>query len=470
MDVIALIYADIPDSIELRRMDWTRVNTIGLGNPATALCFSPDGRTICVATASNQLLLFGIERSPTVPSMRFDIAIAAVHMATCNGIPLTIVAFADATVSVFSDFHFTLANFVLPAVTAHIGLADSTVFLLLEDGRSVSRFRFPFLETESLLIRATSAALASYWHHHDIVEGATGKLADIWKRIWEEASPFTAHGIALAQAFLCGGTPPELSTEVHRGRIKRSIGNEIVKMRKILAEQIIPSFLELDRATEKLQAALDIAPGIGIEIRSIRSDRQLRNCLSMLENLRKTELCFTALFDYLEARVDATPVVSTAEFTEFLVKHLRGFDLLDIGVGEGPISKPIFAAEQQVELELPSRYSCMRGAKCVCLSDALSVVDLQSGDHQDFEVEGHPLSGFPFDDDTVGCFYEDDGCVKFVLLGCEDSASYKISLVDAAAIVISPRKIAFVASSQAFCTVVDLQPSRDEEGGEGEDE
>jgi hypothetical protein len=470
MDVIALIYTSLPDSIELRRMDWTRVNTIPLENEATALSFSPDGRTICVATASNKLHLFGIERSPTVPSMQFDVAIAAIHLANCNHISLTIVSFVDATVSVFSDFHFALTTFAIPAVATHISLSEQTVFLLSEDGKSVSRFALSFLLEQSPLIQATSAALASYWHHHDIVEGAHRKLEEIWKRIWEEASPFTGHGIEIAQAFLCGRSPPELSTEVHRGRVKKSIANEIAQLRRILGGQIVPSFLELDRSTEKLQAALDIAPEIGSEVRSTRSDRQLRNCLSMLENLRKIDACFTSLFDYLQDGAEATLAVSTTEFSEYLVKYLSGFVLLDITIGEGPSRRPIFAAEQQTEIELPCRYSNMRGAKCVCLSESVSVVDMVTGESVEYAVDGSPLAGFPFDDETLGCFFERDGQVKFVMLNGEDPSSYEVSLLDATVFLTSPRKIAFIESAQSFCAVVDLQPSPDEDARPDPDE
>jgi hypothetical protein len=38
--------------------------------------------------------------------MQFDTAIIAVHLASSNDISLTIVLFVDATVSIFSDFHF----------------------------------------------------------------------------------------------------------------------------------------------------------------------------------------------------------------------------------------------------------------------------------------------------------------------------------------------------------------------------
>jgi hypothetical protein len=73
------------------------------------------------------------------------------------------------------------------------------------------------------------------------------------------------------------------------------------------------------------------------------------------------------------------------------------------------------------------------------------------------------LAGFPFDDDAVGCFYESDRQVKFVMLNGEDSASYEVSLLDATKFITSPRKIAFIESAQLFCAVVDLQPSPEEE-------
>jgi hypothetical protein len=402
--------------------------------------------------------------------MQFDVPIIAVHLASSNGISLTIVSFADATVSVFSDFHFALTTIALPAISTHISVSGETVYLLLEDGKTVCRYGLPFLLSQSQLIRATSGALASYWHHHDVVEGAHAKLEEIWKRIWEEAAPFTTHGIEIAQAFLCGRSPPELSTEVHRGRVRKSIANEIGQLRKIIAQQIVPSFLELDRSTEKLQAVLDFEPEIGIELKSTTSDRQLRNCLSMLENLRKLDACFSSLFEYLQDGGDAALGVSTTEFAEFLVRYLRGFDLLDIAVGEGPARRPVFAAEPKQDIDLPSRYSSMRGQKCVCLSDVVTVIDMNTGERTEYEPSGTPVAGFPFDDDTIGCFCERDGRVMFGLFNSADEGHYEVSLLDAITFVTSPRKIAFIESAQSFCAVVDLQPSPDEEPQDEADE
>jgi hypothetical protein len=73
------------------------------------------------------------------------------------------------------------------------------------------------MKTQSSLTGATAAALASYWHHHNVVEGVQRKLDDIWRRTWDEASPFTSYGSAVVQAFVSGPRRPELSTEVRRG-------------------------------------------------------------------------------------------------------------------------------------------------------------------------------------------------------------------------------------------------------------
>jgi hypothetical protein len=463
MDVIAIVYDDVQDAIELRRMDWTKVNTIALGSPATALCFGSDGRSICAATLANRLWLFGIERSAVRPWMDFPSTVTCVHMGSCNGISITIVAFSDATVSVFSDFHLSLAAFEVASPAIQISLSGTTVFLLLDDGRTISRFDLPFVLNHSEEIQATSSALSSYWFHRETIENARLRLEEIWKRIWGEAAPFTSHGIELAKSFLCGRPPPELSTEVHRSRVKKSIAADLSKMKNILAAEIIPSYLQLDKYSETLQAALDIALEVGISLSERRSQPQLRNCLSMIENCKKLDACFTALFDYLQNGPDTIFSVSTPEFAEFLVDYLCGFELLDIRIGEGPVSHPVFSAEEQPDLQLPNRYSRITNAECICLATGVSVIDLTIGDAKEYEVDGQPLAGYAFDDGAIGCFYETDGQVNFVMLNAENAAPHEVSLLDATRFVISPRRIAFVEPTQGFCAVVDLQAAADEE-------
>jgi hypothetical protein len=50
------------------------------------------------------------------------------------------------------------------------------------------------------------------------------------------------------------------------GHVRKSIANEIAQLLRILAGQIILSFMELDRSTEQLKVALDIELVIGITL------------------------------------------------------------------------------------------------------------------------------------------------------------------------------------------------------------
>jgi hypothetical protein len=52
----------------------------------------------------------------------------------------------------------------------------------------------------------------------------------------------------------------------------------------------------------------------------------------MLENLKRLDICFVAIFEYLQRDVEVTVAASTTEFTAFLVWSLRGLQLLDIAV------------------------------------------------------------------------------------------------------------------------------------------
>jgi hypothetical protein len=379
----------------------------------------------------------------------------------CAGISVTAVSFADATVSLFSDFHFALSTFSATEQATRMSLFGEKLFVYQEEQNIICEYGLPFIAQRSSLINAASKALASYWRNHQKIAGCIIKLNEMWKRIWEEANPLTSQGILLAKAFLTGQNPPDISTEIHRGRMRKSIAHELVEIKRIVAYDVIPAFLELDTALNHLQAAMDINSELGLVLPSSRSQSQVKDCLSMIANFTKLEECFSALFDYLQDRVIGS--LSISEFTEFLVKYLGGFDLPDIRIRSGtePKSSPIFSVEIGSEMPVPGIFSDMRLGKCVALSDkGINVLSMIHGHSERLAVGGCPLAAYPFEEGMVGCFFRNENRPYFVMFGdgSEEVTAYEVPLLDAAVFTFSPRKIALLESRELFCAVVDLQP------------
>ena len=472
MDIIAIVYRDSQETVELRRMDWVKVNSITLSQPVTSICFSPDGRTICIAT-SNNAYLYEIEHSKLLSSKQFDSEITCIYVGECNSMTITVIGFEDSTVSIFSDFHYAMSQFILPLPAMKFSLSDTALFALQDDGMTVSRFDMPFIINKSSIIRPTSEALSSYWVYKQTIDNAWAKLGDMWKRVWDEAEMFTPYRTELAKGFLCGIDPPEISTEVHRERVCKTMQNELHQIRELVANEIIPAFIGLNKATEKLKAALTMSQSTGISVPSGGFAAQLKGCLVIIENSARLEKCFTALFEYLKDSHGAVLPMSSTEFADFLVNYISPFDLPDIGIQEHPSSQPIFEMESKGDFPLPGRLSSVTGSKWVCIGQNVEVLDLLTGEKQEYDVDGHPLAAYAFmdGDEEVGCFYENGGKASFKMFNGEDENGHDVGLVDATVFVISPRRIAFVQSTQLFCSVVDLATvDEDEEEEDDGDE
>ncbi|KAK8899762.1 hypothetical protein M9Y10_002084 [Tritrichomonas musculus] len=501
MDLIALTYLNSPETVELRRMDWTKVNSITLDSLAIAICFNPDGRMICVATSDNKLLLFNIEDSHVLTSMTFYNEITTVTIDECNGISITAVGFSDSSVFLFSDFHFSLCRFELTQPAMKISLCENEIFCLHEDHKTVTCFTLPFIESDAPFIKSVSKAFSSYWMHYHKIEKSSAQLIDLWNQIWEESSQFTPHNEDLARRFLLGQTPPELATEVHISRLHKSIAHEFTEMQNILAQDIIVSFIELDKATEQIKAALDMSTKLRINLGSTTSKKQIHNSLTMLDNLRRLSKCFEALFAFLvksqnntqQAQSQQTPNqtnqdnqetqnyyfltktnVSRSEFADFLVNFFHKFDLLDISIGEPPDSDPVFQAVHKNDIELPYRFSYVNKERCTCIGPKLVLYDLKQNESKQYDIAGQALAAYPFGDGDVGCFSESDGKAIFTMISnCEEEegqtnqASAEVSLENSTVFFISPRRIALVESTELFASVIDLEiPENEDEEDE----
>lgn len=478
MDIIAIVYIDDPTVVELRRMDWTKVNTISIGSDVTLLCFSSNGRSIYVATTNNEMISFNIENGNFISHRQYHLTITAIANSDCNGINITAVGFEDRTVSILSGWSFTLSIIQLSQAVNKISFNETDMFLLLEDNRTIIHYALPFVKSESVLINSVSSILSSYWSNYLIVSNAINAVNDIWNRIWDECAPFENSGPDLAKCFLIGTKPPDLSTEMHCARLQKSVLHELSEIKNLISEKIIPSLIELDTYNDQFKIVLAISPKLDYTYNPESPAQQLKDALINMQNIEKLRKCFNTFFSYLQnpsiiiGTLEQTGI-SAAMFSEFLVKYLYPFPLYDVTPPDGPeITVPPFEALQIDELSISSRYSCMSGSTCVCLGEKITAVELLSQETTEYSVDGQPIYAYPFDDGCIGCFYQSEEKPMFIMFNGENDSPHEVSLANASIFRISPRRIALVETEALFCAVVDLEAytEDDEGGGENEEE
>ena len=237
-----------------------------------------------------------------------------------------------------------------------------------------------------------------------------------------------------------------------------------------------------------------------INLGSTSYKEQIHNSLTMLDNFRRLSKCFDALFYFLinsdsqnsadQSHQPQSPTqdnqesqacdflmksnVTQSEFADFLVNFLHKFDLLDISIGEPPESEPVFQAVHKSDIELPYRFSYVNKERCACIGPELVLYDLMQNKQKQFEVNGQTLAAFPFGDGDIGCFYEDDGKIMFMMVSNIDDeesevtqSSAEVSLENSTVFFISPRRIALVESTELFASVIDLEiPENEDEEDE----
>ncbi|KAH0792863.1 hypothetical protein GPJ56_003223 [Histomonas meleagridis] len=348
------------------------------------------------------------------------------------------------------------------------------LYAVLEDYTTVSHYSLPFLNDYSV-IHSISSSLSEYWNHHQIINNSKALIHESWKRIWDESKQFSNFKDQIVKSFLTGTTPPTISTEVHRSRVHKSIIHEFDQIQSIIADQIIPSFLSMDKASNSLFETLEFLPALGITLDSIDSSTQIKKCVSILKSIRKLKNCFDALFCYLDSPqtvlTDLEKLsVPNAQFADFLINYFQMFDMLEFSTGEGPICKPVYNAIQERNIELTGVISSMRCGKCCCIAETILVYSLRENKITELIVEGRPLAAYAFDDESIGCFYNNDGKIMFKMIGEEEQEPNEVSLIGASVFVFSPRKIALVSSDELFCSVVDLESCAGEEEEIEEDE
>lgn len=467
IDVLALSYSNSPNAIELRRMDWTKVNSIQLPSHVLLFCFDSNGRNLCAATDDNKLSLYSIENSQLLSSISFESEIVSVCFGKYKDIDITAVGCGDSFLYVLSDFHFLLCKIELPFPAIKLTIDDElNLFAVLEDYTTISHFKLAFIESNYQIIQIASKNLSEYWNNHQIIENQMTLIGESWKRVWYEAKQFSANKEEIVRAFLIGLTPPEISTQTHRSRVHKTIIHELETIQNGITDMIIPSFLKMDQSSQNLKRNIDFSPDIGIQVDSVESTNQMKNCISVLKNVKKLKNCFDTLFNYLEnpespfKHLEASSITS-AQFTEFLIKYFEMFDLFDLQLENSPKTSPVFEAIHVKDITISSPISSMCGKWCCCIGECVQLISMESNQTVEYFLEGVPLSAYAFDENSVGCFFNQNNKIMFKMLDEEDGP-YEVPLIGASHFIFSPRNIAFVSSNDLFCSVIDLVPDEEQ--------
>ena len=498
MDVIAISYLNALDVIEFRRMDWTRVQRISLnGKNVDAMCFSPNGRKLAVASSEMRLFLYNIENSQLITENSFQHTITAIAMMEHDDVDILAVAFDDQTVSLFADFHFALLTITLDQVAIKLSITNNMLFCVLEDYITIRKFPTLFISENFHYIKPIATNLSTYWIHHQMLFQKAMEVNSLWDHIWDEMNneklDIVNQSEEIARSFLLGNLPPEISHEAHRTRICKQIIQNMDDIINIFAEDIVPTILELNTTISYLRGALEIAPPFGVSIPDSYQMNQpekfstiLNNCFVMIQNTKLLKKCINALFAYLNATsvseslsIIAQHDVAPTEFADFLANFCKKRDLLDISITETPQSIPVFSIDTCGSFSLFGTPTLQK-QYCTCLSDhKVSLINLETDEIQEFFIKGTPLSAFPFENGLVGCFSQKDEKPVFQMFGEEDEESeengdnslkentevieHSVSLLEASNFIISPRKIALLNSNELFCAVVDLASFVDDE-------
>ena len=170
IDVIALTYSNYPDVIELRRMDWTKVNSIKLETNVSLFCFDSNGRNLCVATDDKRLSLYSIESCQLLSSNSFDSEITAICFGKYYCIDITAIACEDLFLYVLSGFHLMLCKIKLPLAAIKLTLDGLNLFAVLEDYVTISHFKLDSLEDNFAVIQLASKNLSEYWNNYQVIQ------------------------------------------------------------------------------------------------------------------------------------------------------------------------------------------------------------------------------------------------------------------------------------------------------------
>ena len=491
MDVIAFCYINNENKIELRRMvDWVKVNTFSLPSAAQNVCFSPDGKSIIVSTISREILQYDIETAKLISSTILPKDITCIAYNQSNGINILAVGNSDNTVAVFSELQFALCTFPLDGQNAEeISISEGKIYVLLEDLKTVMSFSLPFIEEESELIQKTSQSILSFWINCQKVDNSIAEFDEIWKSLWTEVKEITQYMPNIVRSFLLGDKLETPFSENHIQHLQKQVKNSLEQLTDVIASNIVPAFVKIDKASEDIIKAIKTAPkDLGIQIDYNSSTEQIQQCLARLEMITMISNCFDALFEFLSTDAMHTYTVldnlgvSTGIFSEFLTKYCKFFDIQEIMPIEVTCSinsVPTYEAKKEVTSEIKGNFSIMNYSYVSSLEgNKATILNLDTQEANEYSTKDEITLAYPFQDGSVGIFSHEGSKTLFTMFGGDEGEEEEeageptpreVLLTDVTSIIVSNRKIAFVHSSTSFFTIVDLVPVDDEDEEEEEE-
>lgn len=469
-DIVAICYMGSDNIVELRRMDWTRVNQIPLNSKATHFCFSPDGKSLLVSTENHSIYQFDIETTKLISSNKFEFEITAIYFAEYNHIALIGVCLANNTVTIFSDSHFALCSSLLDQNAIELSIYNDSIFVLLEDYVTVQTFKLDFLNSEYNLIKTVSKSLSSFWLHTQIIKNSIKEFDDKWQVLWNEFKDFSENSTKFAKAFLIGKEFERPLSETRLTHVKKQVEQIINQLRDIIASNIIPSLLRSDESCEQVEIASKIFPkDLGITIHYTRSKEQLQECLSILETLSKLEDCFNATFECFTSNNSIFDIlekynISSANYLEFLAKHFKYFQIHNLTITNKTESVPKFESTQKETYYLEGNFSTLNKSYVTYINaNSTTVINLIDGENRKFDSEFNIDVAFPFEDGCVGVFTKNEEKSFFTMFGRDEEEEdsqpsvQSVPTDNIAAYDISNRRLALLQSTDKLFSVVDLE-------------
>lgn len=488
MDVIAICYAQSETKIELRRMDWTKVNSISISSPAQHFCFSPDGKTLLVATTSRELFQFDIETAKLISSTLFSTDITCISYAQTNGINVFAVGNSDNTITIYSDIHFALCNCPLDGGNAEeISIHDGNVYVLLDDMVTVKSFELPFLSNNAELIKTVSSSVNTFWINNQKIENSIVEFDELWKTLWNESKEITENARSFAKSFLLGLPLDNQFSENHLQHLEKQVETTIEQLRDVIASDIVPSFIEMDKASKEIIMAVQFSPKeIGIQIDFQPSTENIKQCLARLETLTQISNCFKATFEYLQGKSPVLEILEkynilSGNYVEFLAKYCNQFKIQEIEpieIVSSIMSSPTFAAQSKGTITINGNFSSLNYSFVSSIvENKATIINLATSEEVEYSTNSQMTLAYPFEDGCVGCFSQNDSKSYFTMFGREseeegeepDTTPLEILLTDVIAYIVSNRRIALVQSSTSYFTVVDLESVAESEEEDAED-
>jgi len=464
MDVLAVLYDDSLDHVEFRRMDWTKVNSISIKNDSVNhLCFSPNGRMICLSTLNRKLLIYNVEDTVLLSSNTFQSGITAIAVGSFGSGNIFAISFDDGSISIFFGFHLALCHFQLEQSAKEMSFFENELYILLEDMKTVQRYSLPFLDNSSSILYIVSETISSFWILQQRIENSLDKVNENWNMLKNDIKPILKHLPSITNSILLHGiTPSDLSTE-QLPKIKKIVFHSLNEIVVLYTDVIIPSFLEIGECKSKLNAAEEFSSNdLGLKLTNLSSNSYLPKCFDILDQLHLFKECFESLFEFLSGADLITTMDKYHLQPHMMVNFIKNldfsFDLTFSDLESKPISTPIHIPQEHSSTLIDGRFSTLNGQFLCSLSNKTVVTyDLHREEQKEYPFEDFVVYSYPFPDGCVGCFIQDEEQVRFIMMGSDDESFNGLPISDVSSFIVSNRRIALVVSPENFFSVVDLE-------------